>query len=95
MSKYRNNQQTGRELFLNRNRGFARQEPKITGGRKARKIRIDGISKTIPEWAEFLEVRPALIYQRICKGWTEEEAICTPKMRKTTKMFYSEDDLPV
>lgn len=53
--------------------------------RNTMKITIEGDTKTIPEWAEFLGVSMFLIYKRIERGWTPEEAVCTPPQQRPAR----------
>lgn len=43
---------------------------------------IDGITKTISEWAREYNISPDVIKDRINKlHWSEKEAVTTPKLR--------------
>jgi hypothetical protein len=45
-------------------------------------ITIDGITKTISEWAREYNISPDVIKDRIKKlHWSEKEAVTTPKLR--------------
>lgn len=43
-----------------------------------RSISIDGVSKTISQWADHLSVRPNLISSRLRRGWGERDAVLKP-----------------
>ena len=38
-------------------------------------IEIEGVSKTVPEWAELYGIRPGLIHLRLRRGWPPNRAI--------------------
>lgn len=41
-------------------------------------ITIDGVTRSLPEWAKILGESPTLIHKRLEAGWSEEEAVSTP-----------------
>jgi hypothetical protein len=45
--------------------------------RKNRRLQYDGRDLCVSEWAVVLGVQPAMLFQRIYKGWTTEEALST------------------
>ena len=51
--------------------------------RNIRYITINGITKNITEWTKVYDINISTVYSRISKGWSEESAIITPKIKKT------------
>lgn len=45
-------------------------------------ITIDGISKTASQWADAVGIDKKVVYGRISKGWSEYDAVMTPKGEK-------------
>jgi hypothetical protein len=49
---------------------------------------VDGISKTVTEWAEQIDVHSGVIQKRIKKwGWTIREAVTTPPRKNSEQHF--------
>lgn len=48
-------------------------------------ITIKGVTKTISEWCEYLNVPEARVRSRIALGWDEERALTTKKLRTGEK----------
>jgi len=42
-------------------------------------IEIDGVKKTIAQWARYMNVSSNLICDRIKNGWNERDAVLIPK----------------
>lgn len=49
--------------------------------RSNRVFKVDGVSKTIEQWAEFLGVTSNSIRSRLKWGWSIKRAVTTPSMR--------------
>ena len=45
-------------------------------------ITINGITRSITQWADFLGVTHKTIYDRISKGWSLEETLTTPPRQR-------------
>ena len=48
-------------------------------------LTLDGVAKTIPEWAEDLGISYEIIIGRIRRGWTVEEALRTPHKQRVPR----------
>lgn len=46
--------------------------------RRKRILTVNGESKSMSEWAEIYGLKDRTIWQRLSKGWTEEEAVTIP-----------------
>lgn len=53
--------------------------------RDNRYLACNGVSMTLAEWAEKMNVDVRLIHHRLNRGWDEEAAILTPKLRDYKK----------
>lgn len=51
--------------------------------RSNRYIEIDGVTKTLTQWAKERGMRPALISHRISCGWSEADAVLTPPRHRS------------
>lgn len=60
---------------------FATRSIQNTNQRK-KQLEIDGISKTTKEWASISGICPKLIIGRISRGWSEKEAVFTPRFNR-------------
>ena len=49
---------------------------------------INGISKTIYEWAEEYDIPQHIVYNRLCKGWTIDRALSTPYVPSKSQRNY-------
>lgn len=45
----------------------------------ARRLTIDGVSKSVADWAREVGVRPGLIFCRLNMGWSDRDAVLKPK----------------
>ena len=63
---------------------WATQKQQQRNRRSNRIVTIDGVSKTLIEWAEFVGVRRGTLASRLMKGWAERDAIFRPA-RKITR----------
>lgn len=54
--------------------------------RRNRIIAVDGVSMTMTEWGERVGLKPATIWLRIEKGWSERDAVLTPKLKQLPGM---------
>lgn len=58
---------------------------RVTQGRNRRgrhRLKVDGVEKTMSEWAEETGISVGTIWQRINKGWTPREAVRIPIITK-------------
>jgi hypothetical protein len=44
----------------------------------ATKITVDGVTKSVTEWAEHVGLQRKTIYQRLRKGWAHDKAVLAP-----------------
>lgn len=49
-------------------------------------VTIDGVSRTISQWADVVGINKSLIYGRISKGWSEYDAVMVPKGGRRNEM---------
>lgn len=42
------------------------------------RLTLDGIEKTVPEWARHVGISPGTLHTRLGNGWTAEKAVFTP-----------------
>lgn len=49
-------------------------------------IEMDGEIHSIAEWSNIMGVSPTLIYKRLARGWSNENAIKTPPSDPTVKL---------
>lgn len=47
----------------------------------SRTITVDGVTDTIGGWAQRIGLRPAAIDARLKNGWSEREAVTTPRQK--------------
>lgn len=52
--------------------------PKKKVKRQTTHITVDGVSKTVCQWAHDLDTSPYTITMRIRRGWSERDAVTTP-----------------
>lgn len=57
---------------------WANHKEQMNNTRSTRMITIGGITKPQTQWAEFYGIRAGLVRNRICAGWSEEDALKTP-----------------
>ena len=50
--------------------------------RRNRIITIDGASMTMTEWGDRVGLKPGTIWLRLKKGWSERDAVLTPKLKQ-------------
>jgi hypothetical protein len=50
--------------------------------RNVKSLTLDGVTRTVPEWADLLGISSSLINSRLSKGWTTEEALSPMKGRR-------------
>jgi hypothetical protein len=62
---------------------WATSKEQANNRRSSRAITIDGVTKTIAEWADQSGVGYHVIHGRLAKGWDEKEAIFKPARFKT------------
>lgn len=43
---------------------------------------INGITKTVQEWCEYYEVKTALVWNRLTRGWAFEDALLKPSQKE-------------
>lgn len=61
---------------------WSSQQEQVLNSRRPRWITVNGVTKTVTDWAKDLGVSPCAITQRInTYGWSEEKACTTPKLR--------------
>lgn len=46
--------------------------------RSNRLMTLNGVTKTMQEWCELLDIKPATLSYRVCRGWSDVEALTTP-----------------
>lgn len=44
------------------------------------RLTLNGITKSLPEWARELGVSPFLLRSRLYEGWSDEQVLTTPKL---------------
>lgn len=54
---------------------WATRKEQANNTRRNRFLTIDGVSKTLSEWAELSNTNQVLISQRLSRGWTDQEAV--------------------
>lgn len=42
------------------------------------RVMLNGIERTVTEWADILNIKRGLVYQRILRGWSPDDALTTP-----------------
>jgi len=50
-------------------------------------LTLNGISKTVTEWAAEIGVSANMINQRLYLGWSHERALTTPVKKRTSKAY--------
>ena len=50
---------------------------------KGNYVTVDGVTRKITEWAAFTGIAHSTIWQRVKYGWTIEDAVSTPKNKKS------------
>jgi hypothetical protein len=51
----------------------------LSGKKLSMKITVNGVSRTIAEWAEVNGIKSGTIYLRMYKGWSPEQSVTMPK----------------
>ena len=64
---------------------WATQKEQINNCRANRFITIDGNTKTVAQWADFIGIHQDRIYLRLFRGWDPSDAIFTPTSRQNAK----------
>ena len=52
------------------------------GGREPLMLTFDGQTRSLREWAEHIGIRRCTLYQRLFEGWSVEETLSTPLLRR-------------
>ena len=55
--------------------------------RDNRRITINGQTKIVTDWAKEIGVLPSLIFSRIKNGWTEEQAVTIPTLKRSREQL--------
>jgi hypothetical protein len=55
---------------------------KLRGERKPRILTVNGVTKSLSDWAREKGIYPSLIVTRMKHGWSAEKAICEPVARR-------------
>lgn len=70
-----------------RNVVWASRTQQARNTRRNRRITIDGVTKTVPEWAEAQGLKAAIIHDRLLSGWPMDQAVMTPHERDRSDRF--------
>jgi hypothetical protein len=61
---------------------WADRKTQRVNSRQIRNIEIDGETKLVTEWCEQYKISIGAFHRRLNKGWTEEQALTTPKAKR-------------
>jgi hypothetical protein len=64
---------------------WATRKEQANNTRKNIVLTVRGQSKTVPEWAAVVGIKPSAIHRRLQLGWTHEDAVLTSVESKTDK----------
>lgn len=62
---------------------WATPKEQVRNRRKTGFLTIDGIRRSIPEWAELAGISAEAVYQRVYRGWDARRAVFEPTHRWT------------
>jgi hypothetical protein len=53
----------------------------VRNRRNTRFVTFDGVTRSVPEWADLVGLRHDTLYHRLYSGWTVERALTTPLLQ--------------